>query len=290
MQDRYLRLPRRARTAARRWLQQAQHSLTPSMWIRLLQQVPVRRATAGAALGGVAAAYYCCSAGAAPAEPALSKKEFRTFRLSRVDKLNHNVTRYRVQLPTPESEIGMVTSGMLMVRGFDESGQPTKARPYTPTSLNSTKGYFDLVIKHYPDGLVSKYVEGLKAGDQISVKGPYTKKKITPNQYKHIGLIAGGSGLTPMLQVARELCNSVEDNTQLTLLFCNQTPSDVYLRDELDELAAMYPDKFKVVYFVDKTEGQSWVSHSTRSISAVHGCNKLGPCCTPLSLSCSATH
>ena len=202
---------------------------------------------AGVALGGVAAAYCGSSmwpfADASGAEPALSKKEFKSFRLSKVERLNHNVSRYRVELPTPESEIGMVTSGMLMVQGFDESGNPTKARPYTPTSLNSTKGYFDLVIKHYPGGVVSGYVEGLKEGDQISVKGPYTKKKILPNQYKELGLIAGGSGLTPMLQVAQELCNSVEDETKMTLLFCNQTPSDVYLKDELDELAAMYPPR-----------------------------------------------
>ena len=66
------------------------------------------------------------------------------------------------------------------------------------------------------------------------------------NQYKEIGLIAGGSGLTPMLQVAQELLNTVEDETKLSMLFANVSPADVYLKDELDELAKLFPDRFSV--------------------------------------------
>lgn len=122
-------------------------------------------------------------------------------------------------------------------------------RSYTPTSLNTTKGYFDLVVKAYPPGNgdgVSSYITSLKPGDTIEVKGCYTKKKIVANQYKEIGLIAGGSGLTPMLQVAQELLNTVEDETKLSLLFANVSPDDIYLKDEIDELARLFPDRFSV--------------------------------------------
>ena len=98
---------------------------------------------------------------------------------------------------------------------------------YTPTSLNSTNGYFDLVVTAYPAGNgdgVSSYIHSLKPGDNIEVKGCYTTKKIEANQYKEIGLIAGGSGLTPMLQVAQELLNTIEDETKLSLLFANVGP------------------------------------------------------------------
>ena len=122
---------------------------------------------------------------------------------------------------------------------------------YTPTSLNSTKGHFDLVVKAYPPGNgdgVSSYIHSLKPGDNIEVKGCYTKKKIEANQYKEIGLIAGGSGLTPMLQVAQELLNTIEDETKLSLLFANVGPEDVYVKSELDELASLFPERFSVTY------------------------------------------
>jgi cytochrome-b5 reductase len=117
--------------------------------------------------------------------------------------------------------------------------------------MNSTKGYFDLVVKAYPAGAgdgVSSYITSLKPGDDITVKGCFTKKKIEANQYKSIGMIAGGSGLTPMLQVAQELLNIVEDETKLSLLFCNVTPADIYLKAELDELAELFPERFSVTY------------------------------------------
>jgi hypothetical protein len=49
--------------------------------------------------------------------------------VAEVEKLNHNVSRLRVRLPTPNSEIGMVTAGLLMVQGFDADGNATKAKP-----------------------------------------------------------------------------------------------------------------------------------------------------------------
>lgn len=83
-------------------------------------------AAAGAAVAAVASAQHgSCSS----AEPALSKKEFRSFPVAQVEKLNHNVSRIRVRLPTPDSEIGMVTAGLLMVQGYDAEGNKTKAKP-----------------------------------------------------------------------------------------------------------------------------------------------------------------
>lgn len=40
--------------------------------------------------------------------------------------------------------------------------------------------------------------------------------------YKNIGMIAGGSGLTPMLQILRAIAHSPKDRTQVTFIFANQ--------------------------------------------------------------------
>ena len=58
--------------------------------------------------------------------------------------------------------------------------------------------------------------------------------------------IAGGSGITPMLQVASEIVSNPEDKTQVLLIFANQTEQDIILRDKIDEMAAKH-DNFQVL-------------------------------------------
>lgn len=41
----------------------------------------------------------------------------------------------------------------------------------------------------------------MKIGDQIGVRGPKGAFTYTPNMVKNIGMVAGGTGITPMLQV-----------------------------------------------------------------------------------------
>ncbi len=49
--------------------------------------------------------------------------------------------------------------------------------------------------------------------------------------------IAGGSGLTPMLQIAQEVVRNPEDKTEVTLVFANKSEDDILLKKELDDMA-----------------------------------------------------
>lgn len=50
-----------------------------------------------------------------------------------------------------------------------------------------------------------------------------------------------------LLQVAKAILKDPEDKTQISLIYANQTPDDILLWDELDEMAAKH-DNFKVHY------------------------------------------
>ncbi|RKP24396.1 hypothetical protein SYNPS1DRAFT_23515 [Syncephalis pseudoplumigaleata] len=82
--------------------------------------------------------------------------------------------------------------------------------------------------------------------------GPVPKFAYEPNKYKHIGLIAGGTGITPMIQVARKILENPEDKTKLSLLFANVTEDDILARDVLEAMATKYPDRLNLYYTVDK--------------------------------------
>lgn len=63
--------------------------------------------------------------------------------------------------------------------------------------------------------------------------------------------VIGGTGITPMLQLAREVLKKPNDKTRLALLLANQTENDILLRSELEDLASQNPTQFKVWYTLD---------------------------------------
>ena len=74
-------------------------------------------------------------------------------------------------------------------------------RSYTPISSDSLLGTFQLLIKTYEKGNISKYMDELSIGDTVEMSGPKGRFTYEPNKYQHIAMIAGGSGITPMFQV-----------------------------------------------------------------------------------------
>lgn len=106
-------------------------------------------------------------------------------------------------------------------------------------------------------------LQELKPGDEVQFKGPIVKYNWDEKKRANVGMIAGGTGITPMLQVIRRIFHeeSADKNTKVTLLFGNQTENDILLKEELDKIAKEHPDRFKVVYALDKApEGWTGVS------------------------------
>merc|ERR1712238_340055 len=155
---------------------------------------------------------------------AISQSKFTPLVVSKNEIVGVNVHKVTLDFPQSTDILGMTTAGMLMVEGTKRDGSGGKiARPYTPVSRNGMVGKLELVVKDYPDvGNVSTHICNAKVGESISVKGCFTKIAVTPNTWNKVGMIAGGSGLTPCLQVAEELLSHADDTTDITLLFCNQ--------------------------------------------------------------------
>jgi len=170
----------------------------------------------------------------------LSKTEFREFALQEKTVLSHNTAIYRFALPRPTDVLGLpIGQHISLAAVIDDPNKPV-VRSYTPTSSDHDQGHFDLLIKSYPTGNISKYVANLKIGDTMQVRGPKGAMVYTPNMVRHFGMIAGGTGITPMLQVIKAIIRgrASGDQTEVDLLFANVNPDDILLKDELDSLAA----------------------------------------------------
>lgn len=72
----------------------------------------------------------------------------------------------------------------------------------------------------------------------MKVRGPKGAMVYTPNMVRRFGMIAGGTGITPMLQVAQAIRRGRKtgDKTEVDLIFANVNEEDILLREDLDDL------------------------------------------------------
>lgn len=222
-----------------------------------------------AAVSGGISYYYCFSSSnlahldqineEAGPKVALNSDKWIEFKLQDTARVSHNTQLFRFSFD-PTAKLGLDIASCILTRaptGQDAEGKPKYViRPYTPISDPDAKGYFDLLIKVYPEGKMSQHFASLKPGDVVEVKGPIEKLRYSPNMKKHIGMIAGGTGITPMLQVIEAILKNSDDNTQVSLLYANVSLDDILLKQKLDVLATSYPN-LKVFYTVDNPS-KSW--------------------------------
>lgn len=193
----------------------------------------------------------------------IDKESYRPFKLVRKDQVTHNTRNLRFALSSEHRKLNLPIGKHLKLRAFVDGSEVI--RSYTPVSKHTQEGYFELVVKVYRDGKMSRYLDAMKVGDCIDVKGPVghleylgkgrfvVKDRHGSRQIKvdRVCMVAGGTGITPMFQITLGILNNVSDRTEVDLIFANVTEEDILMRDRLDKMAEKYSN-FRVVYSLDQ--------------------------------------
>ncbi|XP_070664069.1 NADH--cytochrome b5 reductase 1-like isoform X1 [Malus domestica] len=204
---------------------------------------------------GVGTAYYFYITNKTKQKGCLDPDKFKEFKLVKRTQLSHNVAKFKFALPTPSAVLGLPIGQHMSCRGKDSLNEVV-VKPYTPTTLDSDVGYFELVIKMYPQGRMSHHFQMMREGDYLAVKGPKGRFKYQPNQVRAFGMLAGGTGVTPMFQVARAILENPSDRTNVHLLYANVTYEDILLKEELDNLSCNFPNRFNIYYVLNQPPEQ----------------------------------
>jgi cytochrome-b5 reductase len=117
----------------------------------------------------------------------------------------------------------------------------TVKRAYTPSSLPGVTGHFDLTVKRYETGLVSRYLHEQRIGDTVLMSGPNAGGHWVDGMAKQVGFVAGGTGITPMISIIRWiLANRID--AELFLIFANKTEADIIFRQEWERTVEERPN------------------------------------------------
>jgi len=195
---------------------------------------------------------------------ALDPEEYQRFALKEKKDITHNTHIYRFALHHEDEVLGLPIGKHMSFRAVVDGKEVY--RPYTPISSDDDKGYFDLMIKVYPQGKMSQHIDHLKIGDTIEVKGPKGQFDYQPNMKRHIGMLAGGTGITPMLQIINAILKNPADKTKISLIFGNVLEEDILLREQLEGLAEKRSDQFSLFHVLNKPP-EGW-THGVGFVSA----------------------
>ena len=154
------------------------------------------------------------------------------------------------------------------------AGQHLDLRLTAPDGYTATRSYsiassgpgerVQLAVDRLPDGEVSPYlVDEVMVGDQLELRGPLGGWFIwKPEQPEPVQLIAGGSGVVPLVAMVRahSAANSTAD---FRLLYSVRTPKDVFFADELAVLEKE-ADNFEITWVYTRETPADWLTPAGR--------------------------
>jgi ferredoxin-NADP reductase len=112
----------------------------------------------------------------------------------------------------------------------------TASRSYSIASVGSGTRV-QLAVDKLPDGEVSPYlVDEVEVGDELEIRGPLGGWFVwRPEQTEPVQLIAGGSGVVPLMAMIRAH-EAAASPARFRLLYSVRTPADVFFSAELAAL------------------------------------------------------
>ncbi len=136
-------------------------------------------------------------------------------------------------------------------------------RSYSIASA-AAAGTIDITIERIDDGEVSPFLHDVVVvGDRLELRGPIGGYFVwEPALDGPLFLVAGGSGVVPLMAMVRER-ERERVETRTRLLFSSRHYEEIIFREELDRLAASSRG-FEVIYALTRSRPDGWMGYDRR--------------------------
>ncbi|GAA1205801.1 NADH:ubiquinone reductase (Na(+)-transporting) subunit F [Prauserella alba] len=168
------------------------------------------------------------------------------------DNVTHDMRRLVVRLIEPE-ELRFFPGQYVdfAVPGTDET------RSFSMANTSTTDGTLEFVIKVYPGGLFSEYLDTkVQPGDRLEITGPFGVFTLRDAPAAPLLFVGGGAGMAPILSLLRSMAERGIDRPA-TFYYGARTERDLCFEDELRELETRLP-RFRYVPALSDSAGGEW--------------------------------
>jgi cytochrome-b5 reductase len=184
--------------------------------------------------------------------------EFAAVPLLERTAVSETTSVLRFGLPDSGRPLDLSTCACILAKADTET--EVVVRPYTPISTNATVGSFDLLVKHYDGGKMSQHMKRMAVGATLEFKHIAPNVKLqAPFAPKKIGMLVGGTGITPMIQALHHILGDATSPTTASMLYGSKVASDILGEEMLEKWSADHAASFAVAHVLsDEPAGSAW--------------------------------
>ncbi len=135
-----------------------------------------------------------------------------------------------------------------------------RAKKHFTISSSPTEKEFIEFTKKLTGHRFSNALDALKVGDHIVIDAPYGRFTFE-GEFKKIGMLSGGIGITPLRSICR-YCTDKQLDTDIILLYGNNTERDIAFKEDLKKMQKSNRN-LKVVLTISEASG-GWEGYTGR--------------------------
>ena len=188
--------------------------------------------------------------------------KFHRLVVATVERETRDAVAITFAVPDALSESFRFVAGQHLTLRADIGGQDVR-RSYSICS-GAQDGILRIAVKRNPGGVFSTWAnESLRAGDTLDVMPPlgHFGVPLAPGARRHYGGFAAGSGITPLLSIAKTTL-AAEPDSRFTLFYGNRASGTVMFKEELAALKDTHLTRFNLVHVL---------SREAQDIEILHG-------------------
>ena len=190
------------------------------------------------------------------------------------DPVTHDLRHLVLRMVSPDTDFKFFPGQDvdISVPGTDE------VRSFSMANTSAREsGQLEFVIKVYPDGLFSEYLDKqLQVGDRLTVTGPYGVFMLRDAPDTDLIFVGGGAGMAPILSLIRSMAERGIDR-KAVYYYGARRRADLCFEDELRALEQTLPNfRFVPALSDEDWEGENGlitdvVSRSEPALARAHG-------------------
>ena len=170
------------------------------------------------------------------------------LKISKIKDETPTVKSFKVELPE-ELKIEFYPGQFFMV-SFPNDSEIKLGRAYSISSSPEQKQYLEIALNEV--ATFTKKMFNLRQGDFLKFKGPYGKFYFNEEMKNNLVLIAGGTGITPLISIIRYSTDKSIPNN-IKLFYSVKNPDEIIFHEEIKNLKQKNPN---FEYFITITRAE----------------------------------